>query len=114
MNTASPKSKHSAARAAALLASACWLLALNGGCASHLFLASQHVVITGVPIKVHHCHALGNVQEDDSDDYDDRLTAIREDAVRHGGNTVLMMSPRTSADGVAYLCNPPIKPDDQT
>lgn len=90
------------------------LLLASSGCASQLFLQSQHVAITGVPMKVHGCHALGNVQDDsESDDYDDRLTAIREDAVRRGGNTVLMMSPATSNNGVAYLCNPPVKPDNQ-
>ena len=61
------------------------------------------------------CSVVGLVYPDDDAHHDTyqgpACTNLRIATVRRGGNTLLMSSPGTSADGVAYQCNPPIKPD---
>ena len=107
-------SRNSTARAAVTIKAVVLSVAIQG-CASRLFLQAQHVVVTGVPSKVAHCHAVGNVDVDvPSDDFDDRMLSLRENAVLRGANTVLVMSPATSVNGIAYQCAIAVKPDDAT
>ena len=81
-------------------------------CAGPLFKQAQSVIVTAVPRKVADCRIVGPVQDDHpGDGIDDRMLALKEDAVRRGGNTVLIRSFAASRDGTAYVCQPTIKPD---
>jgi len=82
------------------------------GCTGGVYREAQAVVVTGVPAKVAHCHAVGTVQDDrGGDSFDDRMLALKEAAIVRSANTVLVSSPALSRDGIAYICQPPVKPD---
>jgi hypothetical protein len=69
-------------------------------------------VVTAIPKDVLRCTRLGTVATDSRElSPTDGLDQLRADAVRQGGNAVLVSSYATSTTSYAYACNPPLKPD---